>query len=462
METDNNPLELRSLILILGTFLLFISCGGGGNTSPGVPLEKQWLKTYGGTGNDSAYALRQTSDGGYVVAGSTTSFGAGSADAWVLKLDGSGNILWQKTYGGTGDDSARAIQQTSDGGYVVAGSTTSFGAGGPDAWVLKLDDSGNVLWQKTYGGSFFESANAIQRTPDGGYVIIGSTTSFGVSFSDAWILKLDGIGNVLWQKRYGFGGENTINALQQTSDGGYITANIASNLSAPQAPDTAWVTRLDSGGSVVWAQLYYGVNSSRFTSMQQTPDGGFIMAGDNGNSRFSYHAWVLKLDGSGNILWQKTYGGTSLDHAATIQLTSDSGYIIAGSTASFGAGGADAWVLKLDNSGNVLWQKTYGGTGDDSAQAIQQTADGGYIVAGSTTCFGTGGVDAWVLKLDGSGNITGCSSVGTSDGVPNNVNGGTSSTTVVTSENTTAVTSNSTASVNDTTATAVEVCFGSI
>ncbi|MDI6733382.1 MAG: hypothetical protein QME16_05630, partial [Planctomycetota bacterium] len=150
-----------------------------------------WQKTYGGTGSDSAQSIQQTSDGGYIVAGVTQSFGTGSADFWVLKLTSTGSIDWQKTYGGTGYDRANSIQQTADGGYVVAGNTTSFGAGSNDFWVLKLNNDGTVAWQKTYGGTGGETANSIRQTADGGYIVAGNTPSFGAGSADFWVLKLN-------------------------------------------------------------------------------------------------------------------------------------------------------------------------------------------------------------------------------------------------------------------------------
>ncbi|MDE2180364.1 MAG: hypothetical protein KGJ40_05895, partial [candidate division NC10 bacterium] len=237
-----------------------------------------FAKTYGGANDDWIGSIRQTTDGGYIVAGYTTSFGAGNADAWVLKLDATGAVQWQKTYGGVGYDEATSIQQTTDGGYIVAGYTNSFGAGYQDAWVLKLDSTGTVVWQQTYGGTDYDYATSIQQTTDGGYIVAGRTRSFGgAGFDDAWILK---------------------------------------------------------------------------------------------------------LNSTGTVEWQKTYGGTGGDEATSIQQTTDGGYIVAGST-SFGAGNADAWVLKLDAVGAVQWQRTYGGAANDYATSIHQTADGGYIVSGT-------------------------------------------------------------------------------
>ncbi|MHA2612326.1 MAG: InlB B-repeat-containing protein, partial [bacterium JZ-2024 1] len=371
---------------------------------------KVWARTYWGARRDVARSIQQTSDGGYIVAGYTRSVGAGSGDIWVLKLDADGNVLWQKTYGGTDSDGASSIQQTSDGGYIVAGYTYSFGAGRYDIWVLKLDADGNVLWQKTYGGANWDEAYSIQQTSDGGYIVAGDTWSFVAAWndvSDFWVLKLDENGNVVWQKTYGGVKEDRAYSIQQTSDGGYIVAGETYSFGAGDWD--IWVLKLNANGDVVWQRTYGWARLDWARSIQQTSDGGYIVAGMTDSfGAGSWDIWVLKLDANGNVLWQKTYGGANWDEAYSIQQTSDGGYIVAGKTYSFGAGYTDIWVLKLDADGNVLWQKTYGGEYNEGAYSIQQTSDGGYIVAGDTKSFGAAEENFWVLKLDANGNISGC------------------------------------------------------
>jgi hypothetical protein len=345
-----------------------------------------------------ASAIVPTFDGGYVVAGSTESFGAGYMDVWVLKLDGQGNVQWQKTYGGPNWDEAHAIAPTFDGGYVVAGSTASFGAGYEDVWVLKLDGRGNVWWQKTYGGPYWDEAQAIVPTWDGGYVVAGNT--FGAGSMDVWVLKLDGQGNVQWQKTYGGPNWDEAWAIVPTFDWGYVVAG--------KTAGRVWVLKLDGQGNVQWQKAsslgWYG----EARAIAPTFDGGYIVAGRVLIPRLYYYdAWVLKLDRQGNVQWQKAYGGPRDDWASAIVPTSDGGYVMAGSTASFARFyDYDAWVLKLDRQGNVQWQKTYGGTSTDVANAIVPTFDGGYVVAGWS--FGAGGSDVWVLKLEADGSIRGC------------------------------------------------------
>jgi hypothetical protein len=288
---------------------------------------------------------------------------------WILKLDSHGNVQWQKTYGGWGvgidglnSEYVHDLLQTSDGGYIVVGGTTSYGAGDRDIWVLKLDSQGNVQWQRTFGSSLFDWGHHVVQTSDGGYIVVGAT-SFGLGFLgggwayDSWVLKLDSQGNIQWQKTYGGWSYDDAGRVQQTSDGGYIL-------------------------------------------------GGFTQSFGFGPQDML----IIKLDSQGNIQWAKTYGGMGYELGGYIRQTQDGGYIVSGSTSSFGAGGWDLLALKLDPNGNIQWAKTYGGAGHEYpwGAVIDQLPDGGYLLAGSTSSFGAGGYDIWVLKLDSNGDIPGC------------------------------------------------------
>jgi M6 family metalloprotease-like protein/uncharacterized delta-60 repeat protein len=416
-----------------------------------------WVKTYGGPDSDYASSIQQTTDGGYIVAGQTWSFGAGSSDIWVLKLDADSNVLWQKTYGmGITIDEASSIQQTSDGGYIVAGSSGV----GWNIWILKITSDGTVQWQKTYGGSDFDKVSSIQQTRDGGYILTGPSESFADSYADIWVLKLDGNGNITWQKTYGGPYDEQASSIQQTTDGGYIVAGTTSN---SDHNTDIWVLKLGSDGTVQWQKTYGTADVSEVAySIQQTRDGGYIMAGWTKFFRISYYDtefWVLKLAADGTVQWQKTYGGTGSEEAHSIQQTRDGGYIVAGWTDSFGAGSSDIWVLKLAADGTVQWQKTYGGFYDEQASSIQQASDGGYIVAGWTDSFGASYYsDIWVLKLDGNGNIPGCPVQGTSNAAVGDtaVVGSNSS---VTPSDTSITPSDTSITPSDTNAQTLEVCL---
>jgi hypothetical protein len=269
-------------------------------------LATSFAKTYGGADWELAYSVQQTSDGGYIVAGYTYSLGVDSGDIFLIKTDANGNLQWAKTYRGTDWEEAYSVQQTYDGGYIVAGWTSSFGAGYYDIFLIKTDANGNLQWAKTYGGTYWDDAYSVQQTSDGGYIVAGWTLSFG--------------------------------------------------------------------------------------------------AGD-------YDIFLIKTDASGNIQWAKTYGGTSGEGAYSVQQTSDGGYIVAGVTYSFSADWSDIFLIKTDANGNIQWAKTYGGIVDEYAYSVQQTSDGGYIVAGDTRSFGAGRGDIFLIKTDANGNIGSCSIV---------------------------------------------------
>ena len=376
-----------------------------------------WAQTYGSDGIDYASSARQTSDGGYIVAGSTSSFGAGGNDSEVLKLTSAGDIEWQKTYGGEGADYAYSIQQTSDGGYILAGETNSFRAGNDDLWILKLNSIGDIQWQKAYGGDGDDCAYSIQQTSDGGYIVAGKTSSFGAGGDDFWVLKLDPSGNIYWQKIYGGEGNDCAYSIQETTDGGYIVAGKTESFGAGN--NDFWVLKLYSNGNTEWEKAYGGAGDDCAYSIQETTEGGYIVTGKtNSFGAGDYDIWVLKLDLGGGLEWQNTYGGAKVDYASAVQQTSNGGYILAGYIESFEAKGGDFWLLRLTPDGDLEWQRTYGGDGLDSASSIEQTSDGGYIAAGRTTSFGAAGSNFWVLKLDPRGLIgSECPFIGSSAAV---------------------------------------------
>ena len=357
-----------------------------------VSATTYWAKTYGGDGDEDLSSAEQTLDGGIITAGRTTSFVSGDDfdNMLIMKLDSYGNIEWQKVYGGESTDGAMAISQANDG-YIVAGYTNSFGAGG-DIWVLKLDENGNIEWQKVYGGDEWDFAFHIQQANDG-YIVAGTTHSYGEK-GDIWILKLDENGNIEWQKVYG-GEENSSEAaffVQQANDG-YI---VAGNTNLGEKIWKIFLMKLDKNGNIEWQKVYGGEKDCSFGFLQQTED-GYVMAG-----MIEQDIFIMKTDENGNIEWQKVYGGEERE-AILFASQTKGGYIMAGYTSSFGAGGLDAWILKLDENGNIEWQKVYGGEGLDESRFIYETEDG-YIMAGYTSSFGDR-IDIWILKLGTNGEI---------------------------------------------------------
>jgi len=366
-----------------------------------VGKRKWWAFVYGdssGTAHDEARSVRSAWDGGYIMAGSSND------DVWVLKLHEDGLIAWEKTLGGAGAEKAEAIERTVDGGYIVAGVTDSFGAGGQDLWVVKLSFDGTIEWENRYGDAGTDRAFDIRQTLDQGYVIAGS------SDDEILVLKLNEDGTIAWQKTYGDAGAvDEAYAVRQTADTGYVVVGMTDPSGAGNGD--VRVLKLNADGTVAWQNDYGDVGDDRAYAVSATVDGGYIVAG--GTSSFGaggYDLWLLKLQANGAVTWQKAYGETGDEEARAVQETIDGGYILAGSTSSFGHGNLDLWLLKLNADGSVAWDKTYGQAEDDTGLDVQLTFDGGYIICGATESFGDGQPgfsDMWVLR-DDDGEIAGC------------------------------------------------------
>ncbi len=353
----------------------------------GPPVE--WEKTFGGSGSDYAGSVQQTTDGGYIIAGRTDSYGAGSWDVWLIKTDPNGIDIWNKTFGGSGNDYADSVRQTTDGGYIIAGTTNSFGAGSYDVWLIKTDADGNDIWKKTFGGSFGDEGYSVQQTIDGGYIVAGWTSSYGVGLTDAWLIKTDADGNEIWNKTFGGSKSDQAYCVQQTTDGGYIISGLINF-----ALGNMWLIKTDADGNKMWDKSFGGGSMEAGYSVQETTDGGYIIAGRTDSyGSGPLDVWFIKTDANGNDIWKKTFGGSGSDFAYSVQQTVDGGYILAGSTNSYGAGSWDIWLIKTDTDGNKIWNKTFGGSSDERGFSVQQTTDGGYIVTGNFIS------DVYLIKL---------------------------------------------------------------
>ena len=373
---------------------------------PMIGLGQGWEQTFGGTNNDGAVSVQQTTDGGYIVAGSTSSFGNGGSDVYLIKTDENGNELWSQTFGGTNNDGAYSVQQTTDGGYIVAGSTHSFGNGGSDVYLIKTDGNGNELWSQTFGSTSDDISYSAQQTTDGGYIITGCVFCNEIGDDQEFLLlKTDENGDSLWSKTFGetihWGG-----SVQQTTDGGYIISGW--NKSFGEAWTDISLVKTDINGDSIWTKTFGGTADDYSYSVQQTTDGGYIICGwtySFGNE--VRHVYLIKTDGDGVELWSQTFEGLEGEGFIDfVQQTTDGGYVISGSTYSFGNGGLDGYLLKTDENGDSLWIKTFGGIGDDGFGLVQQTTDGGYIICGWIYSFGSAITDVYLVKTDSQGNIT--------------------------------------------------------
>ena len=380
-------------IILCSSLILIVAAAVSAETAP----EVEWDNTFSGSSYDWVSSVQQTSDGGYILTGDAISYLGGNHYVWLIKTYPNGNKEWDKTFGNSGSDYASSVQQTSDGGYILAGGTSSLGPDTTYVWLIKTDSSGNQEWNKTFGGSDSDHGNSAQQTSDGGYILAGDTKSFGAGNSDIWLIKTDPDGNEEWNKTFGGSDIDRGYSVQQTSDGGYIIAGETFSFGAGYSD--FWLIKTDPDGKMEWDNTFGGSYIDIAYSIQQTFDGGYILAGDG-----DHDCLLVKTDSNGNEEWIKTFGGSDYfddDICYSAQQTSDGGYILAGGTKSFGAGEWDFWLIKTDSNGNKEWDKTLGGSEHDWAKSVQQTSDGGYIVAGDTQSFGAGNLDIWLIKLKG-------------------------------------------------------------
>jgi len=393
---------LISVFLVASLFLLGISTVSAASSSPAT-----WVKLYGGALDDEAAAIVQSGDGGYVIAGSTYSFGAGSADFWLIKVDSSGSMQWNQTYGGPESDVAVAMVQTSDGGYALAGETYSFGASDSDFWLVKVDSSGSIQWNRTYGEPTADGANSIIQTSDGGYALAGYSTDSNAS-KDLWFVKTDSSGNMQWNHTYGGSRWDEAASVIQTSDGGYALAGTTNSLSdETYIPHDCWLVKTDSDGNMEWNKTYdKDGGSDGANSLLQTSDGGYTLAGHTGGF-IGQNVWIIKTDPDGNKTWDVIWSTREPQRTSSLIQTSDGGYAVTGWTDSLdGYAGMSSYVflVKVDVNGNIQWNSTYTGLGESKALFAVQTDDGGYAMAGTTRSTDEEAYyDIWFAKVDASG-----------------------------------------------------------
>lgn len=379
--------DIRNLFVLFFVTLVCIlngcgGSGGGGNGGGTTPIYITWSKTYGESDEDAAYSVQQTTDGGYVIAGNSDN------EILVIKIDAYGNIVWRYPQAGI----AKSIISSGDGGYLITGQLFPVPIG--DIGIIKLNSNGQKEWEKTYK-KYGGIANEIKQTSDGGYIIVGEASD------NVYVIKTDINGDYEWQKAFGGTQKSSGYSIQQTSDGFVIAGETI--LTGRTDPDI-WIFKIDSSGNIIiWEKNFGGSGYDASHFIKITSDGGYIAAGKKSSNTGDADFWIAKLKSNGDLEWEKTYGSTYDEIAYSIQQTSDRGYIVAGEIKT-SAGDTDFLILKLDENGGLVWKKTYGNSGNDVARSIQQTSDGGYIVAGETTTD-AGDTDFWVLKLDANGNL---------------------------------------------------------
>jgi hypothetical protein len=353
------------------------------------------MKHYGGENEERGQSVQQTDDGGYIITGYTYSYGAGSFDVWLLKTDQYGNKIWDRTFGGKSADFGNSVQQTTDGGFIITGSLSW----NRYLYLIKTDRNGNLIWEKAFEGYAEAEGKSVQQTADGGYIITGYTNSFDGDNSDLWLIKTDGDGNKIWDRMFGGASFEYGTSVLQTSDGEYVVTGFTKSYGAGN--NDIWLIKTDSDGNEIWDKTFGGADEDRCYCFQQTNDDGFILAGITYSS-VSPDVWLIKTDASGNKLWDIIFGGNCADFGFSVQQTADGGYIIVGLTESFGEYFCDVWLIKTDSDGNKIWDRTFHGLSMEYGESVQQTADGGFILTGGTFSYGNG-YDLWLIKTDDQG-----------------------------------------------------------
>ena len=359
--------------------------------------ETQWTKTYGGPLDENGYTVHQTADEGYVISGYSKSLGAGESDAWLVKTNAEGDTLWTRTFGGDTWDWGEDVLQTEDGGYLLVVRCYSFGHGNYDAWIIRTDPQGDTLWTKIWGEDLSEWLTCVQQTADRGYIFTGRTMSFGAKGEDAWVVRSDSSGEILWMNTYGGEQDENASFVQQTDDDGFIV--IGRTYSYNAGKSDIWLVKTNSRGDTLWTRAYGGPETEYGTSVRQTKDGGYILVGNT----TSYGAgdadiWLIKTDSLGDALWTRTFGGTGTDLAFSLSQMSDGNYLIGGYTNSFGTGSDDGWLIFTDENGDTIWTQTFGGENNEIIMDSKETSDGKLIIVGYSEVQEEN-YDLWLMKI---------------------------------------------------------------
>ncbi|MHC4499984.1 MAG: T9SS type A sorting domain-containing protein [Planctomycetota bacterium] len=378
----------RLLIVLITASLVAVTAFAQPDTS--------WTQTFGGSEDENGYSVQETSDGGYILAGSTISFGAGNYDMCLIKTDAQGNLEWGRTYGYGDEEHCMAVQQTSDGGYILGGYTRWSLTVPPAAYVVKVDNMGNVEWEETYAGIEFWYCYAVQQTSDGGFILGGEGMVAGW-VTDAYLVRLNPNGGMAWYQTYGALNSYECRSVKQTFDGGYILGGCKFETYAQM-----YIVKTNSAGDMEWETVIGGASGNEECyAIVQTADGGYAAAGNTDSwGAGGYDMYLVKLNPSGIMQWTQTFGGTEDDGCRSMQLTSDGGFILGGHTWSYGSGEDDMYAVRTDEMGYLEWETTVGGAAGEDCYSIQQTSGFGYILGGGTESFGAGEGDMYLVKLE--------------------------------------------------------------
>lgn len=382
--------SLCSVALII-VFIIPVSPGFSALAAEPVQV---WNLTFGGRYADAAWCLQETEDGGNILVGNSASRGEGS-DLFLIRTDEMGNCLWSQIFGGSGEDAGYFVEEASDGGFIVAGSTKSFAMGEELLWLVKTDGNGSLSWDKTFGGFVSSSGDggwSVDETDDAGFIATGYTQSLGSGRKDLWLIKTDGQGNKIWDKTFGGREDDVGMSVLQSREGGYIVAGRTASFS--KGGDDIWLLKTDSQGEELWNATFGGQRDDAGFQVVELAD-GYAVVGRTESGSDNKRIILIKVDLGGQKLWEKTFLGGS---AASLQLTDDGGFVIAGRIDSEKTG-RDALIIRTDSTGREIWSMTLVGSRDDIGTFAVECKDGSYRLAGITSSLGLGREDAWLVKI---------------------------------------------------------------
>ena len=363
-----------------------------------TPLLVTWQKAFGGAKDDVAKGIAPTIDGGLIIASTTRSFGSGKTDMHIMKLDSKGNKLWAKNFGGERKETASAIIQTADGGYVVVGSTKSFGAGGYDFYIVKIDADGNKIWERVAGGSAKDEATAVTATKDGGLLVLGTTKSYGTGSYNYYAIRLDANGTLVWEQVAGGKEWDIPSGVVEADDGTFLL--VGKSESFGENSYDGYVVKLSAEGKFIWEKTFGGKKEDMISAIAKGKDGGFLLVGKTKSYKDKKgDVFIIKLDKDGKKLLVKTYGDKGKDRAYGVTATNDGGYAITGSSRTMSYGRTDFILIMMDKDGNITGSNHYGGKKEEIAYAITELADGGIVMVGDTKTHGSGGMDIYVVRV---------------------------------------------------------------
>lgn len=363
-----------------------------------------FTKRFSGNGKASGLNVKQTADGGYILTGMIWNEDDYNSDLYVVKTDKSGGMLWEMAFGGAQADEGYSVVEADDGGYALFGSTKSKGAGDSDMYLIKIDANGNKLWEKTYGGPGKESGRSIDKTDDGGYILFGFTRSFGAGGADMYAVKVDADGNETDSKTFGTHGDDWGRSVIQASDGNYMLLG-----NTPGTHYDMLLIKTDCCGKELWRKTYGGLGKEKGQEIKETADGGYVMIGTiTQYGRRDDDIYIVKINKDGREEWSEIIGGKNRDWGYSVYETADGGFVIGGSSKSYSDGDSDMYLLKVIRDGDTLykvWERTFGGDKGDTGWSVEETTDGGYVFLGWTTSFGNERGEMYLIKVNADGDL---------------------------------------------------------